>query len=210
MDFSELKSNLELNGETENFVLYGVSKTDFTEELKEELENHVKRIRMVFSFGNLPHKIQYCYVNSEQMERYSGNNHSKGRANLDENGVVSVYKFHPHEITHAIMFQNLGRPHPFFEEGVAVLFGWSSVDGMALWKQKPLEYWKNKRNESENLNFEKIFDLFSTLPQDISYPFAGSAVETIIKQNGVEKFKKIYMSLNAVTRYMQVSKLIVS
>lgn len=206
MNFKEVREQLYFNGETASFVLYGISDTDFIPDIKKELEHHAEEIKNYFHFDALPEKIIYCHVGSALIKRYAGNPNSKGRANLDYGGIVSVYKFHPHEITHVIIHAHLGESHPFLTEGVAVLFGWRSADGDAFWKQKPLEFWEEKRVMENKTTTEEIFNHFDSLPQDLAYPHAGYTVKNIVKKQGVEKFKEIYVRCTPKIAYREFKK----
>ena len=125
---------------------------------------------------------------------------------LNRSAIVSIYAFHPHEITHLIFEHCLGKSHPVFEEGVAVLYGWRKGN-QALWRGRSLIFWMKKlQKENKIVSLNVLFDNFSSIDSLISYPLSGVFVQCFIDDFGTRSFKKIYAAVNRRDSYKTIKK----
>ena len=206
MNLSDLSKNAKLFLITENFKLYTENGLVLSKEHVEKFESHLNKINKFFNFPALKNKINYYFVSKNLMTEYAGNESSTGRANLSEYSIVSIYPFHPHEITHVIIFVNLGRSHNLLEEGLAVLFG-RNINGEALWKNKSINYWISELKENSKFpSSEKLLIDFKKFEQDISYPVSAYYVKNIINKIGIEKFKKLFKAKDVKEKLLLLIK----
>jgi len=198
MNLIEISNKTQLFLEIENFNLYSEEGLIFNQEHIKKFQIHIEKINIFFQFQQLNKKINYFYVSKNLIEEYAKNKNSTGRANLNEYSVVSIYPFHPHEITHVIIFANLGRSIPLLEEGIAVLFG-RNINGEVIWKNKPISHYVEELKENNKFpNINELLDNFSKLNQDISYPASAYYVKVIIDKISIDKFKVLFKSKNRI------------
>ena len=200
MNLSDLSKNAKLFLITENFKLYTENGLVLSKEHVEKFESHLNKINKFFNFPALKNKINYYFVSKYLMAEYAGNESSTGRANLSECSVISIYPFHPHEVTHVIIFFNLGRSHHLLEEGLAVLFG-RNKNGVVLWADKPIKYWINEFKSNNNFpDINELVNNFDKFDENISYPVSAYYVKNIIDKIGVDNFKKLFKSENVAEK----------
>lgn len=195
MTFENLLSKLQKKCESEHFVFYTYEDEDFSQEQIQKNEEHALKVISALELSPAKNRFLYLAVDKNDMTDYAENPNSTGRANLDNNGVVSIFKFHPHEVTHLIVNSAWGRSNPFYEEGLAVLFGWSDKKGEVIWKQEPIKTWVDRfAAEGKDTSFKYIFENFDKLPKDFSYPCAAWHIKQTLDKGGLDKIRRSYLS----------------
>lgn len=121
--------------------------------------------------------------------------------------VVNGRIFHtraldPHEITHVIAIEELGRPSDFFDEGLAVNFG-----GLRVTDGEVTLFPSAQRNFDVDREVLSIFagrrfdgsirdiltsSAFDELDFEVSYPIAGSFVKFLLRTRGLDALKTFF------------------
>jgi hypothetical protein len=189
--------------QTNHFVFFVTKGSLFKKFAAVKCEKHFLKTCGVFGFPiNWKKRIKiYIAPNQNIIQRVTGRK-TFGSV-IGKLSLISVYAFHPHEITHVIFNNCLGDSNYVLKEGVAVLYGW--FKRIPLWKGKSLRFWLKKfKAEKSNLSFEKLFCHFQRIPSSISYPISGAIVQFLINEFGVEKFKNLYRKIKSGMSYKKI------
>jgi len=203
-----LKSNWQMIYESKHFTFF-TRKRGEIKNIKDsaiKCENHFLKVCRKFQFPtNWKNKINiYVAPNQKFIQKLTG--HKTVGCVVSKYSLISIYPFHPHEITHIIFSNCLGDSHYVLKEGVAVLYGWFTRT--SLWKGKSLRFWvKQFKKEKTTCTFKNLIISFVKIPQSISYPLSGAIVKFLINEFGIEKFKDLYREINSGMSYKTIQEI---
>lgn len=214
MTAKQIKTKIDLSkidwGEiyqSDHFIFFVTKGSVFKKSDAFKCEKHFLKICRVFGFpANWKKKIKiYIAPNQNVIQKVVGRR--TFGAVIDKLSLISVYGFHPHEITHIIFNNNFPiNTHNVFKEGVAVLYGWSHKT--PLWQGKSLSFWLKKFKKDKKIipSFKKLFCNFHLLDSKISYPLSGAFVGFLIERYGIKNFKKLYTTIKSGMSYKMIRK----
>jgi hypothetical protein len=141
-------------------------------------------------------RIQYYKFKDRQQKLeltgYDGN----GIALPSINTVYTIWPWESHEVTHLLTYR-IGAPAALFVEGIAVATSTDPLDGFYTphWNRMPVH-----RCAKDFLSAGKLpslagiveTDAFRYADPDITYPTAGSFVEYLIEQYGIQKVLHLF------------------
>lgn len=135
------------------------------------------------------------YRDRGHMERVTGQA-TNGWADPPAFTVHSIWPWDAHEAVH-IYTSLIGRPSDFFNEGIAVALSVDPLDGrfVSLWNNQPID--DIARTLLRNGSLPSILgmaetDAFRRLPDQASYPAAGSFTSHLLQSHGVQAMRRFF------------------
>jgi hypothetical protein len=136
-------------------------------------------------------RISYYLYPSRELKKQTTQDDGNAFANWNDFSVHTIYNeklkiLGPHEDTHLLTL-SWGISISIFREGLAEFLH-------KTWHDKSHNYWSNKFFQKQKASLTQLInsDFFFNLDPNLSYPVAGSLVKFLIKNYGLEKFKKVY------------------
>jgi hypothetical protein len=141
-------------------------------------------------------RIQYFkFKDKQQKQSLTG---LRGNANADPSldTVYTIWPWETHEITH-LLTARIGYPTDFFNEGIAVANQVDPLDDSytPLWNSNSVHRCANDFLAAGALpSLASIVETtaFRAADPDITYPTAGSFVEYLIEQNGMQQVLQLF------------------
>ncbi|NQS97809.1 MAG: hypothetical protein HQ591_05090 [candidate division Zixibacteria bacterium] len=173
---------------------YAVEELDrFIESMGERLGISRKRMELLAR-----EKIDYILCGEAEMEEITGYP-AQGMANLQFDAVVSRHLPHYHELVHLMVNFALEElplyTLPCLQEGTAVNFG-------GRWGKSPEVIFQIGHFALEN-GFFQLEDILTYQGfhkkvgnPDFSYPLSGILVRFLVKEIGIERFKRLYLKMS--------------
>jgi len=172
---------------SEHFIFHfeQPSKVQDTAAFIRDYENAFTKIAPFFQ-AKIPRKIQYFIWNSDELMRFF---HSPGGFTNSEYCIIHARYFQSagHEMTQVFSYYI----HPFpvrvglINEGVAVYFDQTGTD------QLKLARWLLAEHDVHQVSIRELWNQWNQLPEEESYPVAGSFVKYLMEHGGEQKFKRL-------------------
>jgi hypothetical protein len=186
---------------TQHINFYTFGKFKLPKDYDKKCESHIKRVCDILKIKYESTFDYFIFPDDQTYEKILGCNPT-GR--VFGTTLYSIYPFHPHEITHIILYNALdGRTLTVLSEGAAVLYGWDVDD--AIWNGKKLDFWKDKYHNEMHL-CDLIKD-FVKVDNAISYPLSACFVRFLISNFGISKFKQLYKKLNFEMSFKEIDNI---